>query len=233
MFGLYNAHLTQHPINSSHSLKSSLTFNLLIVSSLQNGLRLLTVHHEAFMMCQIFDLYSLAHALQGTIPVHWGSLAHLQILNLSSNQLTGSLPAALGQLQTNSGLWLDHNQFTGSIPEAWCNASVTSAVHVDHNPGLFGEVPECLQGRLDQGRGLEGTGLSPAISPISDQPAPSDQTSSSSSSNSDNAVFCNPGTCGSVFIFPFFQLARIHPHATAAAIAQTMLASMIPGCKTC
>lgn len=120
--------------------------------------------------------------MQGTVPPQLGSLTHLQILNLSSNQLSGNLPAALGQLQAQSGVWLNHNRFIGTIPVTWCNTTVTSALHLDHNPGLFGEVPHCLEGRLGlgQGRGLEGTGLVLHSSTQSDQPVLNDQASADS-----------------------------------------------------
>lgn len=137
--------------------------------------------------------------VQGTVPDQLGSLTHLQCLNLSSNQLSGGLPASLGQLQAESGVWLDHNSLSGSIPGAWCNASVTSALHVDYNPGLFGEVPYCLEGRLGQGRGLEGTGLALSSSNPAQQPAIGSQSSTGgSSSNNDAAVLCDSATCGSV-----------------------------------
>ena len=160
----------------------------------------------------VLTLHSLL--VQGTVPYQLGSLAHLQCLNLSSNQLSGSLPASLGQLQAESGVWLDHNSFTGTIPEPWCNASLTSAVHVDHNQGLFGDVPHCLEGRLGQGRGLEGTGLDLPSSSPEQQPALSSQTSSSdstSSSSSDAAVFCNSAACGSVFFLSIiWQCSSVH-----------------------
>jgi len=126
---------------------------------------------------------------QGPLPEQLGALSHLQSLNLSSNELTGSLPVSVGQLQTESGVWLDHNQLSGSIPQAWCNASVTSAVHVDHNAGLYGAVPQCLQGRLQQGSSYAGTGLiqvdnSTEASSSSSIGGSSNSSSSSSSSSS-------------------------------------------------
>ena len=167
--------------------------------------------------CSNLHLTRHLKTLQGTVPAQLGALTHLQLLNLSSNQLTGSLPALLGQLQADSGLWLGHNQFTGSIPLAWCNASVTSAVHVDYNEGLVGEVPLCLEGRLQQGRGLVGTGLTAANSPgggpgseqvmlisgasSSSFTTSSSSTSSSTSSSRQDAVLCNPAACGSVLLF--------------------------------
>ncbi len=145
--------------------------------------------------------------LQGTVPKQLGALTHLQNLNLSSNQLTGSLPASIGQLQLASGLWLDHNQLTGSVPEAWCHASVTSAVHVDSNPGLYREVPQCLQGRLLQGSGYAGTGLIQGDGLGSSEASSSSSSiasdgssggSISSSSSGGEAPICSSISCGSV-----------------------------------
>ena len=125
---------------------------------------------------------------QGPLPEKLGALSHLQSLNLSSNELTGSLPVSIGQLQTESGVWVDHNQLSGRIPPAMCNASVTSALHVDHNAGLYGAVPQCLQGRLQQGSSYAGTGLT--------QVANSTEASSSSSGSSSNSSSSNSSSYG-------------------------------------
>ena len=122
----------------------------------------------------------------------------MQSLNLSSNELTGSLPTFIGQLQTASGVWLDHNQLSGSIPNAWCaNASVTSAVYIDYNSGLYGAVPQCLQGRLQQGNGYAGTGLSEAGGSSSPGQAASSGSSSSSSGSNDASSSSNASSSGS------------------------------------
>lgn len=155
------------------------------------------------LMCSMagssqFAMHCLAHSQsllcllllsQGPIPAQFRALSHLQSLNLSSNELTGSLPTFIGQLQTASGVWLDHNQLSGSIPNAWCtNASVTSAVYIDYNSGLYGAVPQCLQGRLQQGNGYAGTGLSEAVGSSSPGQAASSSSSASSGSTDASSV---------------------------------------------
>lgn len=146
---------------------------------------------------------------QGPLPEQLGALSHLQSLNLSSNELTGSLPVSIGQLQTESGVWLDHNQLSGSMPQAWCNASVTSAMHVDYNAGLYGAVPQCLQGRLQQGSSYAGTGLIQADNSIeASSSSGSSNSSGNNSSGSSSAVggsgsgaeapICSSTSCGLV-----------------------------------
>ena len=129
-------------------------------------------------------------------------------------------------------MWLDHNSFTGTVPEAWCIASVTSAVHVDHNPGLFGDVPYCLEGRLRQGRGLEGTGLALLSSTRSGEP---DQASAggSTSGSSDAAVFCNSATCGSVFFLLITFLYSIIQYSYAHGSSLYSLCNHRLQCDVC
>lgn len=162
---------------------------------------------------------------QGPLPEQLGALSYLQSLNLSSNELTGSLPVSIGQLQTESGVWLDHNQLSGSIPQAWCNASVTSALHVDYNAGLNGAVPQCLQGRLQQGSSYAGTGLiqvdnsTEASSSSSSSSGSSSNSSSSYSGSSSSAVggngsgpICSSTSCGLVCLL--HALVAHHPPST-------------------
>lgn len=90
-----------------------------------------------------------------------GALTALQHLVLSHNQITGSLPTFAGQLAA-SDVWLDSNALVGSLPTAWCDPVYTSTMHIQNNPGLCGEVPTCLQARV-QGNpmdtGYQGTSL--------------------------------------------------------------------------
>ncbi len=135
---------------------------------------------------------------QGPLPEQLGALSHLQSLNLSSNELTGSLPISIGQLQTESGVWLDHNQLSGSIPQAWCNASVISALHVDYNAGLYGAVPQCLQGRIQQGSSYAGTGLIQVDNSTEASSSSSSSSSSGSSSNSNSSSSYNGSSSSAV-----------------------------------
>jgi len=178
---------------------------------------------------------------QGPLPEQLGALSHLQSLNLSSNELTGSLPVSIGQLQIESGVWLDHNQLSGSIPQAWCSASVTSAVHVDHNAGLYGAVPQCLQGRLRQGSSYAGTGLIQVDNSIEASSSSSggsggssNSSGSSYSGSSSSAVggsgsgaeapICSSTSCGSVCLL--HALGAHHPPSIDCQDLVTKLAAI-------
>ncbi len=54
--------------------------------------------------------------MSGTIPAELGSLAELEWLFLSDNQLSGTIPAELGSLANLRWLELSGNQLTGCIP---------------------------------------------------------------------------------------------------------------------
>ena len=183
---------------------------------------------------------------QGPLPEQLGALSHLQSLNLSSNELSGSLPVSIGQLQTESGVWLDHNQLSGSISQAWCNASVTSALHVDYNAGLYGAVPQCLQGRLQQGSSYVGTGLIQVDNSIEASSSSSGSSNSSSSSyngSSSSAVggngsgaeapICSSTSCGLVCLL--YALAAHHPPSNdASMLRQSLLQSAsVKSCCPC
>ena len=99
--------------------------------------------------------------VQGTVPDQLGSLSHLQCLNPQQQPALSGRPAcisrAAAQLSRACG-WTT----TGSVAAfLGPGAMHQSPLHCmwTTTPGLFGEVPYCLEGRLGQGRGLEGTGL--------------------------------------------------------------------------
>ncbi len=183
---------------------------------------------------------------QGPLPEQLGALSYLQSLNLSSNELTGSLPVSIGQLQTESGVWLDHNQLSGSIPQAWCNASVTSALHVDYNAGLNGAVPQCLQGRLQQGSSYAGTGLiqvdnsTEASSSSSSSSGSSSNSSSSYSGSSSSAVggngsgpICSSTSCGLVCLLHALVALIHHPLNCQHFVTRLAAISFVNSCCPC
>ena len=65
--------------------------------------------------------------MTGTIPAELGSLANLQGLSLSGNQLTGTIPAELGGLTNLQRLSLSGNQLTGTVPAQLVKIGLTKA----------------------------------------------------------------------------------------------------------
>ncbi|KAJ8460795.1 hypothetical protein OPV22_033721 [Ensete ventricosum] len=66
-------------------------------------------------------------SLVGAIPSHISSLASLQVLTLSQNQLGGAIPASISELTSLVHLDLSYNTLTGSIPS-----------HIGRLKGLIG-----------------------------------------------------------------------------------------------
>ena len=102
----------------------------------------------------------------GTLPQQWGdsgSLAQLQVLGLSGNQLAGTLPAQWGVSQTAMPglqvLELANNSLTGSLPPQWgtegfqvsgraiINSIVTCSKQVDSAKKMH-RCLRCRPGRL-------------------------------------------------------------------------------------
>ena len=227
-------HYLEHSSNPSHTLCKAAVQVFCIAS------------HPS--CCHVLRLLMPVSTAQGPLPEQLGALSHLQSLNLSSNELTGSLPVSIGQLQTQSGVWLDHNQLSGSLSQAWCNASVTSAVHVDYNAGLYGAVPQCLQGRLQQGSSFAGTGLIQVENNIEASSSGSSGSSNSSSSSSHSgssssavggsgsgaeAPICSTTSCGLVCLL--HALVPHHPPSNHCHHLATKLAaiSLVNSCCPC
>ncbi len=95
---------------------------------------------------QILDLSW--NQLTGAIPAQLGSLSHLEVINLSGNQLTGPIPAQLGNLSQLIYLYLGANELTGEIPPQLGNLS--QLIHLAlHQNELTGGIPPQL-GDLSQ-----------------------------------------------------------------------------------
>jgi Leucine-rich repeat (LRR) protein len=92
---------------------------------------------------------SLSPKLVGPIPVSIGSLLHLQVLDLTGNQLSQELPLSLGSLSALVDFFIDDNLLTGPIPSSigflW-NHLETFAIDTN---SLCGSLPESL-GYLSQ-----------------------------------------------------------------------------------
>ena len=84
-----------------------------------------------------------ALGLNGRIPTELGSLANLEWLYLSGNQLTGEIPPELGGLSNLTGLVLESNQLTGEIPPELGGLSNLQQLYLSANQ-LTGEIPPAL-----------------------------------------------------------------------------------------
>ena len=94
--------------------------------------------------------------LTGEIPPELGSLTHLRVLDLSTNQLTGPIPPELGNLSRLESLFLWGNQLTGSIPPELGQLSQLRTLSLWYNQ-LTGPIPPEL-GNLSNLRYLELNG---------------------------------------------------------------------------
>lgn len=78
--------------------------------------------------------------LQGTVPLHLGSLRNLEYLVLSGNLITGTLPA---ELVNASGLYqldISKNKVSGSLPTAWAGMQNLGMMLLSGNQ-LTGTIP--------------------------------------------------------------------------------------------
>ena len=66
---------------------------------------------------RVTEILLVGMGLNGRIPTELGSLANLQSLDLSDNQLTGTIPTELGSLANLQELYLGGNLLTGCVPD--------------------------------------------------------------------------------------------------------------------
>ncbi|HEV7787362.1 MAG TPA: pre-peptidase C-terminal domain-containing protein, partial [Thermoanaerobaculia bacterium] len=90
----------------------------------------------------------------GSLPAGLGNLAHLQVLDLSANQLTGTMPPQLGNLAALTYLDLSSNAFTGAIPPDLSRLANLQTLYLGGNQ-LSGTIP----GELGNLAALEQIGL--------------------------------------------------------------------------
>ncbi|XP_047082030.1 putative receptor-like protein kinase At3g47110 [Lolium rigidum] len=75
--------------------------------------------------------------LNGHIPLTFGNLSLLTMLNLSHNNLSGTIPFALNRLESLNNLDLSYNNLEGEIPTHGVFENAT-AVSLENNLGLCG-----------------------------------------------------------------------------------------------
>jgi Leucine-rich repeat (LRR) protein len=102
----------------------------------------------------VVGLEFVGYNLTGSLPVELADLTHLQVLDLTLNQITGSIPPQLGSLSQLRKLILSNNQFSGGIPSQLGALSQLQELDLGHNQ-LTGDIPPEL-GDLSQ---LQNLGL--------------------------------------------------------------------------
>ena len=95
---------------------------------------------------------SVSHGLTGPIPPELGSLANLEVLNLSTNDLSGPIPPELGNLSNLTVLRLGQNYLTSPIPPELGNLHKLKDLDLSQ-ADLGGPIPPEL-GNLSQLRTL-------------------------------------------------------------------------------
>ncbi|CAN6968423.1 unnamed protein product [Brassica oleracea var. botrytis] len=92
-----------------------------------------------------------SNGLTGKIPVGFGNLERLAILQLGNNSLTGNVPPELGNCKSLVWLDLNRNHLTGNLPaELASQAGLVMPVRVS--------VKQLLYIRNEDGRGCRGAG---------------------------------------------------------------------------
>ena len=81
-----------------------------------------------------------AAGMAGSIPAEFGQLAHLDTLQIGSNDLTGSIPAELSQLERLVLMNLSANDLTGPIPAELGQLTGLREMTLDSNH-LTGSIP--------------------------------------------------------------------------------------------
>nr|KAJ0194139.1 hypothetical protein LSAT_V11C800442610 [Lactuca sativa] len=128
-------------IDSSHNVSECSQYaleSLDLVESFQNG----TIPEALGRMVNLRFLYlSRNNRLTGPIPKSLGRLRHLDVLDLSTNDLTGPIPTFLGKLSVIDLSW---NQLMGSIPKSFGNIATLRVIKLSNNQ-LNGSIPESFR----------------------------------------------------------------------------------------
>ncbi len=97
-------------------------------------------------------------SLKGRMPSALGSLAGLDVLDLSNNSLTGTIPAELRNLTSLTELRLNGNGLKGRIPTELSNIASLQVLHLSENsltgtiPAELGTLTTLTELRLNQNR---------------------------------------------------------------------------------
>ncbi|CAH2053830.1 unnamed protein product, partial [Thlaspi arvense] len=80
------------------------------------------------------------NAVSGSIPLSYGDMAYIQVLNFGHNLLTGAIPDSFGGLKAIGVLDLSHNHLQGFLPGSLGGLSFLSDLDVSNN-NLTGPIP--------------------------------------------------------------------------------------------
>ncbi|GMP26054.1 hypothetical protein CsSME_00002648 [Camellia sinensis var. sinensis] len=83
------------------------------------------------------------NSITGPIPIEFGNLTSLTMLDLENNRLTGEIPSSLGNLKKLQFLYLNQNNLTGAIPDSLSLLPNLINLQLASN-GLSGQIPEQL-----------------------------------------------------------------------------------------
>ena len=103
---------------------------------------------ELGSLANLQGLYLSFNDLGGTIPDEVSSLANLEQLFLQETNLTGPIPAWLGGLSNLQVLYLNQNQLTGEIPAELGNLANLERLYLSENQ-LTGCIPYGLRHVVD------------------------------------------------------------------------------------
>jgi Leucine-rich repeat (LRR) protein len=92
---------------------------------------------------QLQDVRIGENSMTGTIPVTWGNMTNLQVLQLSGNKLTGPIPASFGALASLQVLKLFKNKLYGRIPDSLGGLTAMQDLQLAEN-SLTGSIPSAL-----------------------------------------------------------------------------------------
>jgi Leucine-rich repeat (LRR) protein len=71
--------------------------------------------------------------VQGSIPMDWKNLKHLEFIDLKYNRLTGTLPDWIGDLTGLQVLGLSNNDLSGPVPNSFATLNRLKTLAVDDN----------------------------------------------------------------------------------------------------
>ncbi|KAL0743753.1 hypothetical protein Bca4012_085266 [Brassica carinata] len=80
------------------------------------------------------------NAVSGSIPLSYGNMVYLQVLNMGHNLLSGTIPDTFGGLKAIGVLDLSHNNLQGFLPGSLGGLSFLSDLDVSNN-NLTGPIP--------------------------------------------------------------------------------------------
>ncbi|XBH96771.1 hypothetical protein VPH35_087092 [Triticum aestivum] len=148
--GLYlddNAFSGTFPVN----LSSCVSMNEMVLDNNKIGGRIPAELGEKLTSLTEFSLSN--NSFTGHIPASLANLSHLQILDLTSNQLVGSIPPGLESIQNMQYFSLYDNLLSGMLPLSLYNWSSLEVLDVALNM-LYGTIPDDIGSKFPKMKAL-------------------------------------------------------------------------------